>query len=215
MIAALRKLLPERLPLWLFWLGLVLFVPIVLLLAYLLKDFFRTYILEPLIYTFQIVGLIYDILPQYFWWVGFLLILALLALRSLRIRAIPSGKSKPVEQDQLSQVSAWTHLIDQTDSGSYHSKWILARQIARLLVDIIAHQERLTPGQARLRLQSGQINLPLEIQAYILTGLGVPSHSQFSDLLPLQLSRGESSLDLDPRIILEYLEKRIRTGGLL
>ena len=215
MKAALRKIFPANLPVWLQRLVLLMFVPVTLLLAYLLKDAIRIYVLEPILYAVRIVSLLYDILPQYIWWGGLVLILALLALRSFGRRQPLTARRKPPAEDRLSQVRAWTQSVTQASGGTFNARWLLARQVARLAVDMIAHQERMNSGQASLRLQSGQIPMPPEIRDYLLAGLGLPEQSQFADLLPMRSDHGASPLDLNPEIVVEYLENRIQTGGLL
>lgn len=197
---------------------LLLLVPVTIVMAlavaYLLKDYVSEFIITPLWYTFRIAKVIYEALPQLLWWGVFLFILLFIAVKNL-LQHLKSG-SKPSaapREERLSRAQAWSRWIELSEKGDY-SRWLLARRIARLTHDVIAHQERLTLGQVEEGLRAGHLDLPFEVQAYIQVGLDAPSFRHYSELLDLlRYSRSASPLDLDPELIVEILEARFQIGG--
>lgn len=185
-------------------------------LAYILRDSVSTYVITPAVYAFRIARIIYEALPQAVWWVVFLSILTLVAvrnlLRQLRITAPPP---ELVREERPSRARLWSRWLEFYQKGDY-SRWLLARNLSKLTLEIFAHQERQSLEQARERLLTGKIHLPPEVQAYIQIGLAAPSFRHYTDLLALLRStRSDSPLDLDPERIIEYLETRTQIGGSL
>jgi hypothetical protein len=188
-------------------------IPLALLLAYLLADSVRKYLLEPLIYAYRIERILYEALPQALWWGIFILVLAAIALRSLRIDPAPPTRTRTSSGARPSRARAWRQAIAGTARGHY-SRWLLAREIADLALHIVAHQERITHAQARIQLKSGAITLPPGIQEYIQMGLDSPSFRHYTDFLAyMRSTRHSAPLELDPEVVIEYLENRIYDGG--
>lgn len=183
-------------------------------LAYALKDSVSKYVILPFTYLWRMIEIIYEALPQAFWWVIFLLILSTVALRNVLRHFRLSGPAPlPIQEQRISRARSWARWLELSGKGDY-SQWLLARNLARLTLDIFAHQERQSPEQARAHLQGGKYRLPPEILAYIQVGLDAPSFRHYTDLLALLHStRSASPLDLDPEKIIEFLENRIQIGG--
>ena len=189
--------------------ALFLTIPLALLIAYLMMEVVRRYLLEPMIFAFRIERLIYEALPQALWWGLFIGILAIIALRSMKLKPVSFIGKQPKKEKRPSRAQAWRRLVTGTDRGTYN-RWLLAREIADLTLRVIAHQERISVGQARNQLKSGLIQLPAEIQGYVEMGLDAPSFRQYTDFLAYMRSNRQSApLDLDPEIIIEYLENRL------
>lgn len=84
------------------------------------------------------------------------------------------------------------------------------------MLRVVAHQERVTRQQARNLLKAGEIQLPPGIHEYVQIGLDAPSFRHYTDFLAyMRTSRQAAPLDLDPEIILEYLENQVDIGGSL
>lgn len=185
-------------------------IPLGLILAYLLKDYVRAYVLDPFIYLYRIVGLVYRALPQALWWGLFLLVLIFIAIRSLRGEREVNPRKKPEPASRASRALVWANLLRSAGRGNY-SRWLLAREMGNLTLRIIAHQERLSPGQARNLLQSGKITLPPGIQEYVAMGLDAPSFRHYSDLLVyMRANRYRPPQEIAPETMIEYLENRIQ-----
>jgi hypothetical protein len=202
----LRRLLPVLIA--------IISLALAVLLAYLLKDTIRHFLLAPLFYIYRFFQIIYEAMPQFAWWIAFLLILVLLAVRSLLPHMkITPRRQKPIEADHLSRARAWSHWLEISNQGDY-SRWLLARNMARLALGIMAHQERQSLEQTRQLIQTGKIRLPAEVRAYFQVGLDAPSFRHYSEFLTLLRStRSASPLDLDPEIVIQYLEDRMDSGG--
>ena len=195
--------------------ALFLTLPLSLIVAYLLMESVRSYILEPMVFAYRIERLIYEALPQGFWWGLFILVLVIIALRSIKFEPLALPRKQPKDEQRQSRAQDWRQLVASTGRGSY-SRWLLAREIADLTLRVIAHQERISLGQARNQLKSGQIQLPPEIQAYVQMGLDAPSFRQYTDFLAyLRSSPRSAPLEMDPEIIIEYLEENVNVGGRL
>jgi hypothetical protein len=189
-------------------------VALAVLLAYLLRDAIRHFLIEPLFYFYRFFQILYVAMPQIVWWILFLVLLALLAARTLfRHIKITPVRQQPVQADRLSRARAWSHWLEISDQGDY-SRWLLARNMAKLALEILAHQERQSLEEAQQLIRAGKIRLPVEVQAYFQIGLDAPSFRHYSEFLTLLRStRSASPLDLDPEIIVQYLEGRIESGG--
>jgi hypothetical protein len=167
-----------------------------------------------MIYAYRIERLIYNALPQALWWGIFLLMLTVVAIRSLRLE--PSRPSRTVRalEKQTSRIGTWRQMVSGMKNGNY-SRWLLAREIADLTISVIAHQQRVTRLQARQMLKNGEVDLPGDISEYIQLGLDSPSVRQYTDFLAYMRSGRQSrTLDMDPEIIINYLEEKINSGGL-
>jgi len=201
-------------PRWVSRIVVILVFVLALFLAYLLKDFFGKYILEPMILLYRISLLIIKALPQAIWWGIFVFVLGLLTLQIFRPKVNPVIRKRQVEDERISRARFWTRMTGLETHGDY-SKWLLSRQAAKLVVEIIAHQERLTLGQACNYIQEKKITLPADIRDYVEIGLNIPTFNQYSEMYSTQgPNMSPLPLDLDPEILVEYLENRIKTGGL-
>jgi hypothetical protein len=180
---------------------------LILVLAYLSMDFVRLYLIEPIIYILRIENILYEALPQAVWWGIFLLIVGVIAFRSLVRNVLYPAKIKEnLRGEHSSRARTWSRWIELSQRGNY-SKWLLARHLANLAVRIIAHQDRLSPEKVRKNLVDSESNLPPQVLAYFQVGLGSPSFRHYSDLLALfNSSRTMSPLEIDPEIIVNYLE---------
>jgi hypothetical protein len=204
----LKRLLPV--------LAALVSLTLAVILAYLLKDAIRHFLIAPLVYTYRFFRIIYEALPQVAWWVVFLLLLVLLAVRSI-LRYLKFSPRLPGtgQDDRLSRARSWSHWLQVSRQGDY-SRWLLARNIAKLALEILAHQERRSLEQTRQLMQAGKIHLPPEVHAYLRVGLDAPSFRHYSEFLNLLRStRSASPLDLDPEVVIRYLETRIESGGSL
>ena len=196
-----------------FRVALFLTIPVALLLAYLLMGSVRRYLLEPMIFAYRIERLIYEALPQALWWGIFIFILLIIALRSMRLEPVSLSRNQSKKELRPSRAQTWRQMVAGTGHGSY-SRWLLAREIADLTLRVIAHQERISVGQARNQLKSGVIQLPPGIMEYVQMGLDAPSFRQYTDFLAyLRSGRHSPPLELDPEVIIAYLEDHVNLGG--
>jgi len=172
-------------------------------------DYVRFYLIEPVMFLLRIETILYEALPQAVWWGVFLLIIGIIAFRSLaRNIKFPARRRGHQHGERLSRARTWSRWIELSSRGNY-SKWLLARHLANLTVKTIAHQERLSPEQFRTNLIAGEADLPPHVMEYLQVGLGSPSFRHYSDLLALFKTRKtRSPLEIDLEGIVDFLETK-------
>jgi len=189
------------------YLLIILFVTAAVL-SFLLSDIVRSVILPPIFYLSWIARIIYETLPQLFWWSLFLLIFFIISVRSvIRIGWRRSSSAKS-EKLKYSRLEMWTKWVEQTNRGQYF-KWNLANEISKLFIKLLASEERLSENEIMYRIEENQISIPQEIQTYLMTGLNPQQSLQVrrSIFFPFIKTRTKP-LDLDIEQLLEFLEKR-------
>jgi len=190
---------------------LFLLIPLILLLAYLLKDYVHRYILAPVLYTLRIERILYEAFPQPVWWGIFLFVLAVIAIRSLlRGYQSTSVDAGSLNEDRMSRARSWSRWIEMSYRGNY-SKWLLARHLADLASNILVYQERQPLERIRARIMNSEADIPPDIQDYLQIGLNMPSFRHYSEFL------GDKSwLRLPSRYQLAHLiRSTLRFGSIL
>jgi hypothetical protein len=178
------------------------------LLAFVIQDFVRELLLYPLVYLYWSLRLVYEGVPGIIWWGVAIVLLMLLALKSLskgkgRVQSAQAQGSTSLTRPQM-----WMRRIKKTRHGEYF-KWQLAREISQLAIAHLANQERLTLEQARDKLASGQLDLPPKIQAYLAAGALSKSFGQYTQAESgLRLPGTQSPLDINPDDIVSYLDNK-------
>ena len=149
----------------------LLLAPSVLLVAALtlvLRDWVRDAIVTPVLFILWLGGLLIKSTPQWVFW-GVFLVLALLILAN----SLGTGKrldqnvdrAEP-ERPRRERVLFWAKQIrwrarrDFSPVGS-------AEPLRRLVLEVVAFQERLSLTEVEQRLESGELNVPLAIRAYL------------------------------------------------
>jgi hypothetical protein len=87
-----------------------------------------------------------------------------------------------------------------------------------LVLEAIAHEQRLTPDEVGRRLDSGGLDAPPEVLAYLHAGLA-PIYSRSSSVfwrLRDRLASGVKSTEIDPDLlrVVEFLEDQFEIGYL-
>ena len=179
------------------------------LLAFLIQDFVRQTLLYPLVYLYWSLRLIYEGVPGVVWWGVFLVLLSLIAMRSLARKNEPARAAPNSPSHSPSRPQTWMRWIKNNNRGEYF-RWQLAREISTLALTGLADRNRLTPTAARQELLAGRLNLPGHIQAYLIAGSLPNSYSQYVEMKSnLTLSGASSSLELDPEEIIAFLEAEL------
>ena len=181
-------------------------------LALILHEFTREVFLSLLMRISWYVRLYMDSLPQPILWVMFIVIVIVIAARSLlKRRSTPEATSEATKL-RMGRVHNLMQAINRTSEGLYF-KWRLAQHLLGLTVNMLAHQERTSPNHMRERLKSGGLDAPSEIEAYLLAGL-TPVLSTPSNLLTrlrqaIMPTHRISPLDLDPEKVIQFLEDQL------
>jgi len=186
------------------------FIPLILSLflalglVFIVDDFVQTVIVIPLLYTIWFVSLIVQSLPQGILWAGFIFVLLIVSFANL-----PKGKNpgsstwRPLAR-KSGQVEKWTQLLENTQNTRF-SKWRLAQELKRLTRKL---QSPINDDGWR-SVDIVDLGLPSEIFAFFEAGQ--PSHFPFWKRLISASEETETALDLDPEVVIQFLEERLRT----
>ena len=196
------------------WLWIIILVVGIGAGAYLLRGLVSYYVITPIVFAVRIERLLFNALPQVVFWTLFLLVGMILAVNSLPIKRkfsnSPPQTGKKWES-RARQFSKWIH----TSEKSEYSKWMLARQVSSLAFDLLMYQERLSTQDVGKFLRRNKSAIPDEVRDYILAGMEVPSFRHYSEMVSnYNQNFLTSPLDINPEIVIEFLETRMKTGGL-
>ena len=169
-------------------------------------------VLDWLILAYQIAAYGVESLPRLLLWVlGVLAVLAIL-LSSLIGWPEPPREVPPHVAERPGPVGRWAQWTSRALPPSplhVYERWRLARDLARLGADVLAHTRRLGRGEAAARLARGDLDLPRAIGAYLQAGLADPPPSRFPRLRHLLGQKDPSPLNLDPGQVVAFLEKEM------
>lgn len=182
--------------------------------AFLLRRFVSYYVITPIVFAVRIERLLFNAIPEVVFWSFFLLIGLILAVNSLPIKSLfltkPPQTGEKLES-RSRQISKWI----RTSEKSEYSKWMLARQLSSLAFDLLMYQERISLQDVRKFMRRNKSAIPDEVHDYILAGMDVPSFRHYSEMVSNYHQNSLTSpLDINPEIVIDFLETRIKTGGL-
>ena len=141
-----------------------------LILQSVLNGFIRDQIIVPSLYFFWVAYIFLSFLPQGLWWAVFLVIIIVLALRSVPSSNIPSGGIRVRNETSYGRISHWYHSLGGATRTNY-SEWRFARELGQLSFKLLAQQERQSAQDIRLKLSKDALNLPPKTRAYLRIGL--------------------------------------------
>lgn len=178
-----------------------------LLLAILVQDFVREVIVRPVLYAGWFSWLILTNLPQGTFWILLTLIAILLAIRSLG-----GGKRTATERSiapTMAQgpVTSWANRLKQA-SAQGASRWRVSRDLGRFFWETHFPDEPYHVQTYIARLSSPDSKLPVDIRDYFLAGTERP-RSASAFLFFRRAPQGSPALDLDPAIVVEFLENQL------
>jgi hypothetical protein len=191
-------------------LGLILLLAAPLVLV--LRGFVREAVVVPLLYVLWIGRLLFRSIPQSLLWALLLAVALLLATRSLVERKKRLRETRGAEAERTGRVGLWARRIRLTARGDY-SRWGLAQHLGKLALEVLAHQERLSARQTRRYLETGELDVPPEIRAYLHARfrptpprpIGIFSRLMQRRRLGVQVS----PLDVDPEAVVRFLEGQL------
>jgi len=166
--------LPENTPgglLKRFWWVLLVGLPLVVLLMFGLRDFVRETLAPPLSYMIWLVGIIFQTIPQIWFWTGLLIVVLIIAMRSLDRERRPSpaapGKSPFPARGRI---NVWAERVNMLLTGKY-SRNRFGYFIGKLILDVMAHEERLSYKDVERRLEQSEADVPPAVRDYLLSRL--------------------------------------------
>lgn len=194
--------------LWLIGLVLLLAIPLVLLL----REFTQDVLLIELLRVVWAARILLASLPQLPLWLFFVLIALLVAVRSLLRGGRPQPVAPEAEAEYQGRIFDLARRLRRIEEGDYF-RWHFSRYLGTLTIDVLAHQQRITPEEIRQRLRTERLDAPPEIQAYLRQGL-IPIHTlSVNPLSKLRrlLSPGVQAapLDEDVETVIRFLEDQL------
>ena len=194
--------------LWLLGVVLLLAVPLVLIV----QDFARDVLLVEFLRILWVMRVLFESLPQVIVWSFLLLLVLLVAVKSLFIgprsaQEVPDAVAEPQGRVQL--------LAKQIRhaSESEYSAWNLARSLGKLIVEVLAYRQGTTTKEIKRRMRGGTLDTPLEIQTYLWTGLVFRSftYTGFFSRLRWRLSASSEASSVAPSLesVVQFLEDQL------
>lgn len=169
-------------------------------------------VLARLILAYQIVAYGVESLPHFLLWaLGVLAVLAIL-LSALIGWSEQSRAALPRVVERPGPLARWAQVAGRALPPSpfrVYERWRLARDLAHLAADVLAHTRRLGRGEATAFLARGDLDLPPAIAAYLRAGLADPPPGRFPRPRSLLGRKDTSPLDLDPGQVVAFLEKEM------
>jgi hypothetical protein len=141
-----------------------------------------------------------------------LVILVIIAVRSLGQRKRPTRERVEEKAQFQGQVQVLTRWIERTSKGEYF-RWSLAQHLGGLAWEVMAHREHTTPEQLKRGMRTGRLDLPPVIEAY-LQSAELPRHSVTGRLFSRirgRLGTAVSAPSFDPALekVVQFLENQM------
>ena len=142
-------------------------------------------------------------------WGLFLAVASYVALNSFSKTQRKRRGGEEVAMQYLGPVESELKWIRLASYGSY-GRWRLAQRLAGLLAKALAQHYRMTEAEAKRALQAGRWEVPPEIRAYVLMGLGTPeSRPPIIRLLrPRSRPQGAPHTS-DPNAVMDFIEAKL------
>jgi hypothetical protein len=210
--------LPEKTPTSLlkrFWWAPLVGLPLVALLMFSLRDFVRDTLALPLSHLMWLVGIIVRSVPQVWFWTGLLIVALIIALRSLdrerrSTQTIPGKALYPAR----GRIAVWAERVNMLLKGKY-SRHRFGYFVGKLILDVLAHEERLSYRDVERRLEQSDMDVPPAVRSYLLSRLR-PSHTEARPKFFTRLKRFLGlekqltvQLNADLETIITFLENQL------
>lgn len=140
-----------------------------IILAIVFRDQIRAGVVVPVSYVIWYINLILETVPQPIFWIVLILGGFIIAGRTI-LRNLPSSElpSEPVYHGQsASRYQYWMWYMS-TYQISYFSSENLARNLARFILNILAHQEHMTPSEVEQCILDRKVDLPEDIRTFLI-----------------------------------------------
>jgi hypothetical protein len=198
----------------------LIILPFVLGIILLFRDSVRDLILVPILYLFWLIGQLISSLDQKYIWYSLILVIFIILIRSIFSR-LP-GFSRKITSEPGStpsgRIQFWESQIQRLAGGNYAPEYSLA-ELRKLIVQVVAQQERLSMREAEQFLISEEKRIPHEVQAIFRSDAKAihPQSLQFTDQLKqrwLTLTDGHTiplppTLESEIRAIIRFMESEL------
>ena len=190
---------------------IVLALLLVGLLALIISGTIGDLVVVPLLFLWWTVQVLYSSIPQALLWGVFVVIAVLLVAKNF-----PSSNAMPLpiapQTDTPGRVTDWSRWLHNARRDA-HSRWRLAQRLSQLATETLAFREQCSPQEISQRLNDGSLDIPPQLRAYLRAG-SMPywpkSKLRRRFGRPAQDIAHADPLDLDPQLVIEYLEETVQ-----
>lgn len=181
-----------------------------ILLAIGLQNFVRDVIVIPLLFIIWFAKLLLKSISQSNLWAIFLLFPVVFFLKNLKRLSIPPKTMDKTPEDVSGTVTIWVERFRNTKKGIHYER-SLKQQLGRLSASILAYKTGNSPEQIKRSMESGSLEAPSAIQAFVKSSEGDIPQAHFGfELLSFFRSwtrkRGSSPLKKDAENVVKFLE---------
>jgi hypothetical protein len=176
-------------------------------LAFAMRDAIEQAVIQPLLYTWWVIGIYYHSLPQVALWIILVVMVIMMAWGTLASELPPAGGRRVLRKPFQGPVESLAGWVQRAPHGLYF-KWMLAQRLGKLSRDLIAFNARQAPRSGREAFSGPGWDPPSNVAAYLESGL----NGSFADYPrpPWPFQRpNPTPLDLDPTLALDYIESQI------
>ncbi|MEM7035321.1 MAG: hypothetical protein AAF629_37630 [Chloroflexota bacterium] len=177
------------------------------ILSFWVSDFVGEVIVRPLLVMLWYASLILRSFPDTFFWILFILIFTVMAIRSLT-GGLPRERQSRQETMVLGgPVSTWSRLVHHSNEGGY-SQWQLSQSLSKLTWNLLQDERNKSMRRIEDGLRTQELDLPPDIQAYFEAGL-LPYQPISTMKRRLGLEGATPALSLDPDRVVTHIEEKI------
>jgi hypothetical protein len=113
----------------------VLVLILALVLMPLLGDLIQAAVVYPLLYTIALVREVGSVIPQWVFWGAFILISAIVAVRTVLSVRARSGTAADTGVSYAGPVARWARRINLADRGGEYAGWVLTQRLGELAIE--------------------------------------------------------------------------------
>ncbi len=179
-------------------------------LGLLLYGLAREQIREALIQAYSAASAAASAIPQAIYLGILILIILISAARSILGEIGRIGERKTAAAG--GRTAEWREWLKRTmrpaGSRDFYS-WQVARGLARLAGEVLAHQLGIPPGEAERRIEDGDVDLPEEVRRYFVASLRSRPTRSGHWWTRLVGPSPPHPLDLDPERAVDYIESQM------
>ena len=191
---------------------LILGLALAILLGLALQGVARQAIVMPILYLAWIAELIFRSIPGWLWWAWFLIIVAVIALRSLRVRTRNAGPRRALRPQVDGPARTWAIRVHTARQGEYF-RWRLAHDLAELALQYTAYRDHRGLAKYDRGEYIGTLNAPPDVLSYLQAGLKAPPWQPIDRLSRVtrfwRPIKDDSPLALDPAKAVQFLEGQL------
>lgn len=182
----------------------VVLLVVVAALAYFMRESIERNVIQPLIYTWWVIGIYYDSFPQALTWIILVGVIIMIEIGSFAAEPPASEGKRAPRKPAVGQVESLAGWFHRAPDGLYF-KWLIAQRLGKLSRAMNAFEARQPTSSTREAGTGSGWDPPEEVAAYLESGL----NGSFADYPRprwwFQKSK-PTPLDVDPDRVIDYIE---------